>query len=276
MGAHTTSWIVHLDRVRRALVGKPVAAAATALAGEVLNEARATRAQLEPQFAIRGNHRAALDAAAAEATTATAAAQAASPQTQPALLQAAVNAVLTFINYIPGATLEAADTGGKTEGLHRGILQRAEGGEAIRPLLLRTSILDLLDVKAASVDQRAHLIDNHLKTIQATYPIAYARSQPTQLAKLAASYLDDRDDGDGKKRTRQPARRGHEADPDEERLGAKRPRDGDPAATPAFAFNFAAFGVGSSSTPPAEAHASIAPVAPASSGSANPDDMITD
>jgi hypothetical protein len=256
MGAHTTSWVVHLDRIRRAVTGKTVADAVVAL-GPVLAEADAMLAKLTDVFPIRRDHQRSLDTARSSAVDALDRGPRATPQTRPALLQQAINELLTYINYIPGATLEAADTGGKVEGMHRGTLRAAESGAPIPPRELREAILNLLDIKAATQpEQRAALVDNHLDLIQATYPRALARAIRSEVEDMALDYLDRRDDGDARSNgatARRPnAKRSREG---ASQTTAKRRRAGDPGATtslpgssaaaprqPPMTFDFTAFG----------------------------------
>jgi hypothetical protein len=126
MGAHSTSWVVHLDALRTALVGKDLTEALSVVRTKLFPEAQELEQSRRKWFDIRGEHEVALTAAkdTVEATLRHA--------TLPGLeFQALLRQLLTYENYIPGSTLESADTGGKTEGTHRGVLLRCERGEDV-------------------------------------------------------------------------------------------------------------------------------------------------
>jgi hypothetical protein len=200
MGAHSTSWVVHLDRMRRALIGKTVPAAIVELGNMLLPEADQMAQRLGGLFPVTGDHASKLTTARSATVAAIQAAHSAAAQAQPGLLQVAINELLTYLNYIPGATLEAADTGGKTEGRYRAVLHGGESGTITDAGLLREAILGLLDIKAAETPaQRKALLDNHLTLIATTYPTSYHLAGPAALKRSLQS-LERRDDGDGRKR----------------------------------------------------------------------------
>lgn len=164
MGAHTTAWTVHLDRVRSLLVGKSVAAALTAVAGPLRAERLASAAAMSATFGFK-HELPALTAVSPGPPSLT-------------RLQDEVVSHLEQVNLIPGATLPSADTGGKSEGRHRRVLLNFKG---YRKTDVAAAIEGLIDV-AAVVDDSATaeltvgknavqvLVAQHLATIEAAYP----------------------------------------------------------------------------------------------------------
>jgi hypothetical protein len=179
MGAHSTAWIVHLDRIRGALLKKTPSKALKTIKDVLVPEAKENAEKLATEFAADDHkEQTALAASALKALEATGnQISGLSATVQAAVLQTYVNQLLTYINFTPGATLEAADTGGKAEGRHRGVVVEHESGKQKVPARdLQTAILGLLDVKEATADQQVALLKNHLRIIGQTYPTAYKAS----------------------------------------------------------------------------------------------------
>lgn len=181
MGAHTTAWVVYLDRIRTALVGQPldgVAGILDALWTEATDGAVDMASAFQSVDTVIGEQQRAAatsrvnDILGLMATST-------NPSVLMSLLQIALREMLNFQNNVPGATLEAADTGGKSEGKHRGVLQGVERGLAFPKTRIRDAIFGLLDLKvlsegrrggARSLAARAH----HLELIAQAYPRANA------------------------------------------------------------------------------------------------------
>jgi|GEM_PF-5950073 len=182
MGAHTTAWTVHLDRVRAALVGKDVAAATAELEGPLRREREASAAALGRVFEFRRPVPAASRVADGAATL--------------TRLQDQIVSHLEQVNLLPGATLPGTDTGGKGEGRHRRVLQDAR---RCPPRVVYAAVLGMLDLGSladgtASTELRVAdgapqvLIGQHLAAIAAAYPAALPRAgiDPRSSAHLAA------------------------------------------------------------------------------------------
>jgi hypothetical protein len=178
MGAHTTAWIVHLDRLRAALVGRGIGDFANILK-MLWKEATAHGVKMLKVFenkdttiGVRQRWEAEEEIVQiiGELEGAPAAAQSLS------LLQNALRALLNYTNNVPGATLESTNTDGNNEGRSRGILVRAEGGVSRPPLKeIKRAIAALLDVKVmAGRDytdrQRASVRAHHRDVIERAYP----------------------------------------------------------------------------------------------------------
>ena len=167
MGAHTTAWVVHQERIRTALRNCTVDAALERLEVTLVPEVVAMGARLAKAKAASG--------AAPDDTPLLAsirAARSGSPAARLGLLQERINNLLTFINDTPGATLESTDTCGKGEGASRRILVEREGGTATPVGTLQDAIVSLLDVstdhqKEADVSDRQPAPG----TIRAAFPI---------------------------------------------------------------------------------------------------------
>ncbi len=171
MGAHTTAWTVHVDRVRAALVGKSVAVATAALEGPLRVEREASAAAMGRAFEFRNEIPAPSVVAAGPASL--------------TRLQELVVAHLERVNLIPGATLPSVDTGGKGEGRHRRVLQNPGKHP---PAAVRDAVLGMIDV-AGLVNGTALaqlrvadgaapvLVRQHLAAVRAAYPGALERAE---------------------------------------------------------------------------------------------------
>ncbi|WP_455681777.1 eCIS core domain-containing protein [Streptomyces violascens] len=190
MGAHTTAWVVHVDAVRRAIVGRDVSGAFTALDG-LTAEAQRTQATMTPLFPIEAAHKEKLNKAHSQVLLTAEQTAGAPEETRVLFLQSLINALLTYLNYIPGATLEAADTGGKAEGTLRNKLLGHEGGTVpMSPDELGVTLLGLLDIKEANPKQRDVLMENHIKNLKHAYPRCTADSniENIEISKLVTEW----------------------------------------------------------------------------------------
>ena len=114
MGAHTTAWTVHVDRIRQLVAGLSIDEALAAVA-DLDDERKEMRAQLEPAFAFpKGSQHPAGSAGSSGAN-------------QLLELQHAIITHLEEVNLVPGAGMSAADVGGKSEGKHRRVLLEGLG-----------------------------------------------------------------------------------------------------------------------------------------------------
>jgi hypothetical protein len=131
MGAHSTAWAAHIDEVRRALVNRSLPDAAAGLI-----ELVEYRHKHDKLYAKRGtlaaSHRNLLEAARAQLDKAMEdldALREADPQDPVALqagLRGLIDRYLTYVNYLPGATVMGGDTRTHGEGVARGKLTQAE------------------------------------------------------------------------------------------------------------------------------------------------------
>ena len=177
MGAHTTAWTVHVDRIRKALKGKTPEEAIRTVETVLVPEAYKLKADREKLFKIDSLHNEKLTKAEENLkkfNTDLEGYKGDDSIVKLLKLQEYLGNLLTYINYIPGSTLEAADTGGKSEGRHRRVLMEFEGGVRKSKEELRKAIWGLLDLQKDLTDkQRSQLEEQHNKVIKATYPTAY-------------------------------------------------------------------------------------------------------
>lgn len=206
MGAHTTAWTVHLDRVRTALHQKTVAQALDVVESQLMPEIAEMQGRLGEAFGSAagpptpaagdglpgggddtvmmesggdttaesttmpgGSGDAILldsDTSSTKATTGTPGTSddamsldvSAAPLVPQILqLQQKINRFLAAANQVPGATLGAADIGGKREADHRRVLLEHLGLLGVPKVAhsqdeVKAAILGLLDVKAALPD----------------------------------------------------------------------------------------------------------------------------
>ena len=169
MGAHTTAWIVHLDHVRRYILGKTVAEAITAVTHDLVPDARkmyarigAGAADIEPEHEKRlGKAKETLENSV----------QKAKGQVNPLFLQQYIQHLLTYINFIPNATIDKADTTGKGEPTPRNTLREHEKNQTASSEALREAIRKLFDGR-----RKGSIWENHLRIISQTYPQSFAGS----------------------------------------------------------------------------------------------------
>jgi len=182
MGAHTTAWIVHLDRVRRAILGKDTDEAWTTVGTELFEEAKTMRENLKDAFPGSSFHVGLMDEAKRNFEEVGKKYESLDTQTKALFLQDYVNHLLTYINYIPGATLESADTGGKGEGRKRRTLLDYETGEADPgEEKVSQAISGLLDTKVVgSAEKKRALVKNHREIIEKTYPRSHELAYPNK------------------------------------------------------------------------------------------------
>jgi hypothetical protein len=164
MGAHTTAWTVHLDRVRSLLVGKSVAAALTAVTGALRAERLASAEAMGEVFEFKHKLPALTPVSPGP----------------PGLtrLQDEIVSHLEQVNLIPGATLPSADTGGKSEGRHRRVLLnfgdygKKDVAAAIEGLIDVAAVIDKTATAELIVGDDAVqvLVEQHLASIEAAYP----------------------------------------------------------------------------------------------------------
>ncbi|RSS59941.1 hypothetical protein [Streptomyces sp. WAC01280] len=182
MGAHTTAWVVHVDAVRRAVLGENVD---SALAGlfELTRQAHLTQSTMAAHFPVDIPHQEKLNESYSTLLRVGEQTTSAPEQTKVLHLQGVINALLTYLNYIPGATLLATNTGGRGEGTLR---NRLLGHEHNRTPLHQADLLDallgLLDLEEASPGQRTVLMEQHLRNVTHAYPTCVGDSGITRIA----------------------------------------------------------------------------------------------
>ncbi|WP_420119166.1 hypothetical protein [Micromonospora sp.] len=177
MGAHTTAWIVYIDLVRTTIISKTAGEAFTAL-----QKIASAADQLEMLFRRHINSdKEDLAAIAWRQFAGHGSRLAEISQKQPPesrhqmegiVLQEAINSLLTFFNYLPGATLQSGNINGASEGRKRSMLKVHESGEALLPKkLLQRSLLGLLDLREVQErKQRLALMDRHRWAVAQAYP----------------------------------------------------------------------------------------------------------
>ncbi|MEU2240102.1 hypothetical protein ABZ572_11980 [Streptomyces sp. NPDC018338] len=182
MGAHTTAWVVHVDAVRRAVLGKNVDSALAGLS-DLAQQAHDTQSRMAAHFPVDTPHQEKLDESHSTLLRIGEETRRAPEQTKVLFLQGVINALLTYLNYIPGATLLATNTGGRGEGTLRNRLLAHEHGRApLHQAELLDALLGLLDLEEASPGQRAVLMENHLRNVTHAYPTCVGDSGITGIA----------------------------------------------------------------------------------------------
>lgn len=164
MGAHTTAWIVHLDRIRKRVIGCSIEEAygnIIALSEDVERKANQQvlfeeEEEEEEQsfysslFQTMNSYRAVAPSLLA--------------------LQDFINALLTFYNFIPGVTVDKANTKGRGEGTYRNLLISFEQRRQPRDRsLIRKALRSLFDG-----DQPSLMYEWHKQYVREAYPYSYA------------------------------------------------------------------------------------------------------
>jgi hypothetical protein len=122
MGAHSTAWVAHLDDVRRIVVNRPLLEAADLLSGHISAEIDADADSL---YSLREHlseaHKKLLTAAKDAAQAALTALDEIAVETSDhvdvqAAMRRLIDRYLTFVNYLPAATVRGGDPRGHAEG----------------------------------------------------------------------------------------------------------------------------------------------------------------
>lgn len=167
MGRHSTAWLVHLDVIRTAIKGRTVpdaVAAVTTKADEYMAMSETLSAGFrdeEGQADQRETARAAMVQYPDKIGEA-------GPAVQPLLLQSYINALLTYVNLIPGITANVTQTGGDREAGHRKTLTKHQQVDQSE---LQEAIWGLLDIPEQHSDEQGKaLVANHIDLIGRAYP----------------------------------------------------------------------------------------------------------
>lgn len=210
MGAHTTAWIAHLDRIRTALVGKLLTDKLLPTLKSLWAEAQGTFKNLSKEFTDSLVGKANREKAEKNYNSIKSAFNSplgVSPVQKMSILQGCIREILNFLNNIPGASLEATDTGGKNEGrIHSYLLAFETGKQKQNKKLLSLALMGLLDIKVVKNDNKLRaVLKNHLEVISKAYPKSWAASG---LAKITKNLIANGSTGlEGKIKNLQPAKK---------------------------------------------------------------------
>lgn len=173
MGAHTTAWVVHLDEIRRTIYGLMPDDAILAL-HDLADEHWKHCLTMEDLVWIEVEHKQLLYKSKDDLTEFYEQEEVDDFE-QITFLQSYINALLTFINFIPGATINKANTNGHGEGASRRYLLDFEAGKETSLKSATKHAFNLLDIDdldedVYSPDAIKEISDHHMKTIKTTYP----------------------------------------------------------------------------------------------------------
>lgn len=167
MGAHTTAWVVHLDRIRARISGKTVPAAVTEM-NRLLKEVKAMIKKLitdkkSPQWGNNARHQ--FDFLEGNMLRY----EDCKPKSfDLADLQMMISSILTVYNLIPGVSKKKSDTSGKGEGTYRQTLMHYEHyGHGTQSQLV-AAMAGLYDG-----GHNSPMYDYHYKFMEQAYPKAY-------------------------------------------------------------------------------------------------------
>ena len=203
MGAHSTAWVVHTDRVSKALTGLNIKDAIEVMNTTLVPEAKAlerTLATANPPVAGGQLHLAATALSTLEARKGKLASDAGNVSKLAFGLQQYINELFTYINYIPGVTRAAVNTDGRGEGTHRRVLNEYEAyidnklrswkpkegqTKADKPRTVSLSKLAVAEIKAAiaglldlnGLSDKGVYENAHYDMISKVYPLIW-RSLP--------------------------------------------------------------------------------------------------
>ncbi|MFD7904354.1 hypothetical protein ACFV4G_19160 [Kitasatospora sp. NPDC059747] len=168
MGAHTTSWVVHQDVIRQAVTGEGIPQAMLNLA-RVARHAERQENERVGVIPIEPYHRERLNTARSELAVLVNDTENGRAETSPQALQRFVNSLLTYTNYIPGATFEAAVPDGRREAHHRAMLR----GGARNAGELASAVIGLLDLHDVPDGIALVIAGHHIELIREAYPGVY-------------------------------------------------------------------------------------------------------
>jgi hypothetical protein len=181
MGAHTTAWAVHVDRVRQLIIGRSLAAARKSVQDDLSEERKKMAERLGAAFSFPSGHR---EPKRTDVAT---------DDDELASLQNAIVRHLEEVNLSPGTGLPAADTGGKYEAGHRqvllehlGLQQYAGSQRNHRPEEVLAAIVGLLDVSSLDEDSGKFTALDELTIKRGKQPLERAVLQ--HLIAIEASY----------------------------------------------------------------------------------------
>ncbi|MFN8531445.1 MAG: hypothetical protein U0670_22805, partial [Anaerolineae bacterium] len=126
MGAHSTAWVAHIDEVRRLLVNRNIGNAALAMVARAREEADTDteHSLYKLKAKLSTAHQNLLDSSNKNLNIVILAVEAAvAEDSVPKILstlRALIDAYLTFVNYLPAATVQGGDPSGHGEGSARG------------------------------------------------------------------------------------------------------------------------------------------------------------
>ncbi|MEV7023945.1 hypothetical protein AB0O00_17565, partial [Kitasatospora sp. NPDC093558] len=169
MGAHTTAWVVHQDVIRRAVTGVGIPQAMRNLA-QVARHAGRQEQERVGVIGIEPYHQERLDAARAELVALVAGIENGTAETSPQALQRFVNSLLSYVNYIPGATFETANTNGRAEASPRAVLRSHQAGAGAHAQELADAVAGLFDVHDVPENVALLLAEHHRQLIELAYP----------------------------------------------------------------------------------------------------------
>ncbi len=181
MGAHTTSWIVIQDWISQKLKGRTVAEAIDVIDIDLFEKMKSQEDAMLDSFGDKSADQLTkligYDIGLIDEAKDTCAQYILEIQEQPAgtqklMLQELINHLMTYINMIPGTTMNKGDTTGKGEAKHRkALMDRTKNGKAP----FQTNVNGLFDIgdlpNGYGEDQKDILKDHHDDLIGEAYPI---------------------------------------------------------------------------------------------------------
>lgn len=189
MGAHSTAWVVHLDEIRNSLKGKTPSEAFVVMDG-LAQKAFRRKKNLFDDFTlvededekpnpttIFNRHTDLLKSAKALLQAYRTDGPPAKAVLQIPKLQSYINALLTYINFIPGSTFNSVNVNGRAEGKNRAVLMAYENSQddaKVNAQQIFRSIGALLDLPEDLPGAlKGKLYDLHLHSIQVAYPKSF-------------------------------------------------------------------------------------------------------
>ncbi|MFC4099375.1 hypothetical protein [Paenibacillus xanthanilyticus] len=140
MGAHSTAWVAHIDAVRRHLIGYQLSQACDYLIDYAEHQRASPLLRLKSRLAAEHRKKleeadTALQSAVIDAQTYTDEASITDAHAVIVQLQKLIRTLLTFVNYLPMATVAGGDPGGNGEGKARELLNLYESAASTNELL---------------------------------------------------------------------------------------------------------------------------------------------
>jgi hypothetical protein len=128
MGAHSTAWVVHLDAVKNQVIGSTPQEAIANVVKNLVNHAYKVEKERFGSFNVSKTHLNLMEKTKLDLEPYVKNSAPKDDTTAMIFLQNLIRTYLTYLNFIPGSTIDKGDTGGKAEGISRKRLNDFEKG----------------------------------------------------------------------------------------------------------------------------------------------------
>ncbi|MBP6721155.1 MAG: DUF4157 domain-containing protein [Bacteroidia bacterium] len=173
MGAHSTAWVVHLDGVKNQVIGSTPQVAIHNVVKNLVKHALKVEQDRGDHFKVSSTHLGLMKSAKVDLLNLAKKGPSKDDTTAMIQLQNLIRTYLTYLNFIPGSTIDKGDTGGKAEGTSRKILMDFEKGGRAFKNGLKNAWNGMLDKGELANKATVLLEKEHDEFMQMAYPKSY-------------------------------------------------------------------------------------------------------